>query len=87
MASGSGPRLQNMNRWVQTLTDSGSERFKPQKFIEIFPKTRDLVTDFSWHSWLIEASRGYDTPMGNPHPSKGFTDPGRQILQVIIHSF
>ena len=26
---------------------------------------------------LIEASRGYDTPMGNPHPSRGFTDPGR----------
>ena len=25
---------------------------------------------------LLEAARGYDTPMGNPHPSKGFMDPG-----------
>ena len=25
--SGSEPRLQNFNRWVQTHTDSGSERF------------------------------------------------------------
>ena len=25
---------------------------------------------------LLEACRGYDTPSGNPHPSKGFTDPG-----------
>ena len=25
---------------------------------------------------LLEACRGYDTPMGNPHPSKGHDDPG-----------
>ena len=25
---------------------------------------------------LLEACRGYDTPMGNPHPGKGYDDPG-----------
>ena len=33
---------------------------------------------------LLEACRGYDTPSGNPHPSKGFTDPGLPNLICCI---
>ena len=35
---------------------------------------------------LLEACRGYDTPSGNPHPSRGSTDPGlrKQIFQPMV---
>ena len=35
---------------------------------------------------LLEASRGYDTPSGNPHPGRGSTDPGlrKQIFQPMM---
>ena len=33
---------------------------------------------------LLEAARGYDTPMGNPHPSKGFMDPGDEKKYILL---
>ena len=34
---------------------------------------------------LLEASRGYDTPSGNPHPARGASDPGDDHNDLTPH--